>query len=301
MNAVRDGGPPGWALVGELQSAPGLDRLSHCRLASTTFTYIGYRLRKAGRLQHYKLQGILRAWDVYCYRTKTDVTCGALLGLYRILASPIPHGVPICYQASLQENISMYDDRPIEEKLSPHHMPEYVLRLCMESRKEGAAVCGYTYVNGHFQLWTDTLFAEKYYTATEANARFTQFAVLPCYLYGCLFHPRDRPCFYELLVEYLLTKGDERRRLAMVAEVLRNDGTSEACLVQARHTVMNDGQYLAFAMSFLPLANASASSYTVHHLRKCSAWHAERLDLPDLENEGEKRPKGQLREAVSHM
>jgi hypothetical protein len=59
MNAVRDGGPPGWALVGELQSAPGLDRLSHCRLAATTFMYIGYRLRKAGRLQHYKLQGIL--------------------------------------------------------------------------------------------------------------------------------------------------------------------------------------------------------------------------------------------------
>jgi hypothetical protein len=59
MDAVKDGGPPGWAMVGELGPAPGLKHLEHCRLAATTFGYIAYRLRKIGQIQHYKTLAIL--------------------------------------------------------------------------------------------------------------------------------------------------------------------------------------------------------------------------------------------------
>ncbi len=59
MDAVKDGGPPGWAMVGELGPAPGLEHLEHCRLAATTFGYIAYRLRKIGQIQHYKTLAVL--------------------------------------------------------------------------------------------------------------------------------------------------------------------------------------------------------------------------------------------------
>ncbi len=141
-------------------------------------------------------------------------------------------------------------ERPLDELLDPTLMPAYVATL-----QEGgmAAVSGFVYANGIFRLWADDNFAGEYFDAEEANQRFQELAILPCYLYGGILAPEFRNQFYELLVKYLLTESNLNTTMSMVADTVCRDGRVASKLLRVRYMVLNRGQYACLALNVLPL------------------------------------------------
>ncbi len=214
-----------------------------------------------------------RTWDVHSSKRGFDISCGAVNALLRVLATPTPKGVRTCPQEAVEHDETLIG-KPVEKLLDPAKMPAYVAEVGCRGQKlrtvkeEHGAMCGYVYANGQFKLWTNAAFAAKYFTAAEANARFTNMAVLPYYMYGSLLVPQDQPCFFELLFSYMLTGVAEKSTMSMVGEVRSLDGKLSVCELRARYTVLNDGQYAAFALHITPLPEATRQDCTSNHLNR---------------------------------
>lgn len=116
---------------------------------------------------------------MYCYKHSVDITCGASNAMNRILARPLPPGVQPRPEEPMQEDTTL-KDRDLVDLLDPELMPQRVISL----GQEGAATCGFVYARGHIRLWANDKCAADYFSTEEANARFAQMGVLPCFLFG---------------------------------------------------------------------------------------------------------------------
>ena len=104
-----------------------------------------------------------------------------------------------------------------------------------------------------FRLWTSDSFAANFYSVEVANKLFREMKILPCFLFGSLFSPKDQPIFYRNLAGYLLAPTDETKEMMMFAKIKVRDGRTYRVCVRAWNMVLNEGQYACFALSFLPL------------------------------------------------
>jgi hypothetical protein len=108
--------------------------------------------------------------------------------------------------------------RPLEAALDPAGLPPYVKYLHDDT---SAAVAGYVYCNGAFRLWCGPAFAQRFFSAEEANARLARSQVLPAFILGDVLAAKDRAAFYERLAEHMLTRAraDGGAEVRMVVEV----------------------------------------------------------------------------------
>lgn len=115
-----------------------------------------------------------------CQSTGVDVTCGASMGLSRTLGQPGALDAALCRQEPVLED-SHLASMPDAELFDVDKTPPCIEKLVC---REEHATCGFIYTRGRLQLWANDRCVEDYFSAEEANDRFRQMGVLPCFLFG---------------------------------------------------------------------------------------------------------------------
>lgn len=204
-------------------------------------------MAQTGRLQHAKTMAILRTWDLYSYRHRVDISCGASDAILRVLAVIGAPGHSATIMLGPQQSVAKdvtFLSRPREEVLDPACMPHYVGRL-----RDVGDVAGFVYASGEYRLWTGESFADRFFDAEWANQRFKQMKILPCFLFGSVFAEQDRAGIYSTLMEYMLGRTEDGREMCIMARTVDRDGCMSTSHVRARYMVLNEGQYACFALS----------------------------------------------------